>query len=151
MNGPYPWELPVVRKIVEPKVKNRPPRTRKSDGLAPGTKIWRWRGQDYYGAADVAASVPCDVRTVYKHKRKYGHLENLGDDENGRKINRALPIPVKMELDGKTYEWKSIRAMARDIGWTQASAQRCYNSTGRGRAKLEGAIIEWNARKRDMA
>lgn len=144
--GPYPWELPMPPK----KIARRKPGTRYSDGLWPGTKIWRWRDQDYYGAADVAASVPCDIRTVYKHKRKYGNLDKLGDEPGMRKMNRSLPIKVEIIIDGVTHKWKSIRAMAVDIGWTQASAQRCYNSDGRGRAKLEGAIIEWYARKRDM-
>ena len=123
---------------------------RKSDGLAPGTKVWRWRGQDYYGAADLAACVPCDIRTVYKHQRKYGNLDRLGaqvlKDGSGRAGNPRI-VPVALEVDGVTYEWPSIRQTALALGWKTSSAQRCYQSTGRGRAKLVAAVAAWSKEK----
>lgn len=146
MTAAHPWSQPVPEKSVKRS------NYRKSDGLAPGTKVWTWRDQDYFGASDLAAAVPCDVRTVYKHMRIHGNLDRLGSGSGAGKQNgHDQRTAVKIELDGNTHEWTSIRAMARGIGWTQASAQRCIKSTGRGRRKLELAIIEWHAKKRDTA
>lgn len=123
------------------------PKPRASDGLAPGTKVWRWRGQDYYGAADVANGANCTVARVYSHMRRYGNLDNLEPSPRtkspGNATGKGKPVAIDIG-DGVTYEWPSIRQLALSIGWATSSAQRCYQSTGRGRAKLVAAVAAWS-------
>lgn len=146
MSAPHPWPLPVPVSVAPKRqLKGAKRNARKSDGLPPNTRMYTWRGETYFGAADVAAEVPCDVRTVYKHMRLYKNLDRLGLPLacGGKRAGQPRIIPVSLTIEGVLREWPSLRALAKDIGWTQASVQRCYKSTGRGRAKLERAIDEW--------
>lgn len=110
------------------------PKPRASDGLMPKTRPYKWNGETYYGAAAVAAAVPCPISRVHAHMRKYKNLDNL-------KASPEKNTPVLLDIAGVKFEWPSIRQMAIAIGWTTSAAQRCYASKGRGRKKLEAAIL----------
>lgn len=126
------------------------PKPRASDGLAPGTKIYRWNGQDYYGAADVAAEVPCPISRVHAHMYRYGNLDLLTrvprEKMRGNPTGKSKPVAIDIG-DGVTYEWPSVRQMAISIGWTTSAAQRCVASSGRGREKLTKAVAQWAKEK----
>ena len=119
------------------------PKVRASDGRKPGTKPYKWNGETYWGAAAVAAAVPCPVSRVNAHMRKYKNLNKLtkapGEKTRGNPSGKCTP--VSLDIGGVKFEWPSIRQMAIAIGWTTSAAQRCYASKGRGRKKLEAAIL----------
>lgn len=145
MTAVHPWSLPV------PKPKH-PHRVRKADGLAPGTKVYRWQGKDYYGAADLAAEIPCDVRTIYKHMRQHGNLDRLKSSKyvNGvLRAGRTRSTHAIVDLDdGRSFEWVSIREMAIALGLTTSTAQRRYHSpSGLGRTRLKQAAAAWAAKQ----
>lgn len=117
------------------------PKARASDGLMPKTRAYYWNGGTYYGAAAVAAAVPCPISRVHAHMRRYKNLDKLTRVPGEKTRERSATTPVLLDIGGVKFEWPSIRQMALAIGWSTSSAQRCYSSKGRGKKKLEAAIL----------
>ena len=126
MTPMHPWEtrLPEVKRPSAP--------APKEEGLGAGTKTYTWRGETYFGAADVAAEADCSRQAVYAHMRKYGNLDRLGD--------KNLPHPRAKVVEVLGHRWASERAFARDLGVPVIQVQRWRRSGAKGVAKMEAAV-----------